>query len=109
MEEFVETTDAAAPRVLPLGARPGTENALVSLFEEVIDAINVFSVVPVRFHLTETEEGGVAGDMEVVPVDQVVFVGPMPKAVSHRGLSMSAHEGGWVPRRRGRLGGGGEG
>lgn len=95
MEEFVELPDAAAPRVLPLAAAGGAEDALVSLFEGVIDAINVFSVVPVRFHLSETEDGGVAGDMEVVPVDQVVFVGPMPKAVSYRGLSMGTHDGGW--------------
>lgn len=95
LEEFVELPDAAASQVLPLGAKPGGLDAVVSLFEEVIDAINVFSVVPVRFHLTDTEEGGVAGDMEVVPVDQVVLVGPVPTAVSYRGLSMGAHEGGW--------------
>lgn len=96
MEEFTEAPDAAAPGVLPLAAGPGgAEDVLASLFEEVIDAINVFSVVPVRFHLTETEEGGVAGDMEVVPLDQVVFVGPVPRAVSSRGLSMGAQVGGW--------------
>ena len=73
----------------------GADDALVSLFEDVIYAVDVFSVVPVRFHLTETESGGIAGDMEVVPVEQAVLVGPVPKAVSYHGLSMIQGEGGW--------------
>ena len=67
----------------------------MSLFEEVIYALDVFSVVPVRFHLAETEDGGIAGDMEVVPADQVGLVGPVPKAVSYHELSMASDEGGW--------------
>jgi len=96
LEGFAEVPDAAAPAVFPLAAEPGgAEDMLVSLFEEVIYALDVFSLVPVRFHLTETEDGGVAGDMEVVSVDQVVVVGPAPKAVSYHGLSMESHGGGW--------------
>jgi SHS2 domain-containing protein len=96
VEEFAEVPDAAAVRVLPLAAGPGgAEDALVSLLEDVIYTLDVFSVVPVRFHLAETEGDGFAGDMEVVPVDQAVAVGPVPKAVSYHGLSMAPHEGGW--------------
>jgi SHS2 domain-containing protein len=89
VEEFAEVPDAAAPEVLPLGTGPGSsEEVLVTLFEDVIYALDVFSVVPVRFHLAETEGGGIAGDMEVVPADQVVIVGPVPKAVSYHELGM---------------------
>ncbi len=96
VDEFAEVPDPAAPQVLPLGTGPGTdESALVSLLEDVIYALDVFAVVPVRFHLTETEGGGVAGHMEVVPVDQVVVTGPVPKAVSFHELSMETHEGMW--------------
>jgi len=96
VEEFAEVPDAATSRLLPLGTDVcGAEDALVSLFEDVIYALDVFSVVPMRFHLTETESGGIAGDMEVVPVDQVVLVGPVPKGVSYHRLSMISYEGGW--------------
>lgn len=36
------------------------------LFEDVICALGVFSMVPLRFHLTETEAGGIAGSMAVI-------------------------------------------
>ena len=96
VEEFAEIPDAAASRLLPLATElQGAEDALVSLLEDVICALDVLSVVPVRFHLTETESGGIAGDMEVVSVDQAVLVGPVPKAVSYHGLEMFPDEGGW--------------
>jgi SHS2 domain-containing protein len=96
VEEFAEVPDTAASRLMPLATElRGANDALVALFEDVIYALDVFSVVPVRFHLTETESGGIAGDMEVVPVEQAVLVGPVPKAVSYHGLSMIQGEGGW--------------
>jgi SHS2 domain-containing protein len=93
---FAEVPDAAATRVLPLAASPsGAEDALVSLFEDVIYAVDVFDVVPVRFHLAETEDGGIAGDMEVVASNEADIVGPAPKGVSYHGLSAGPTEGGW--------------
>ena len=62
---------------------PGApKDELVALFEQVIFGVNVLSVVPVRFHLGETVGGVIAGDMEVVPADNTVAVGPVPKGVS---------------------------
>jgi hypothetical protein len=52
---------------------------LISLFEDAIYALDVFSVVPVRFHLAETEDGGITGDMEVVPAEEVEVIGPVPR------------------------------
>jgi len=96
VDEFAEVPDAATSRVLPLATESrGAEDALVSLLEDVIYALDVFSVVPIRFHLAETESGGIAGDMEVVSIDQAELVGPVPKAVSYHGLSMVSHDGGW--------------
>jgi len=96
VEEFAEVTDPPCTRALPLGAGPGeAEDVLVSLLEDVICTVDVFSVVPVRFHLGETTDGGITGDMEVVPVDQVRITGPAPKAVSYHGLSMSGGAEGW--------------
>lgn len=96
VEEFAVLPDAPEVEVLPLSADSGgAEDELVMLLEEVIFDLDVLSVVPVRFHLAETEEGGVAGDMEVVPAEEVELVGPVPKAVSYHGLSMTADGRGW--------------
>jgi len=96
VESFAEVPDVVATQLLPLAAAPGgPEDELVSLLEDVIYALDVFSVVPVRFHLAETEGDGIVGDMEVVPADAVEVVGPVPKAVSYHELSMASVEGSW--------------
>jgi SHS2 domain-containing protein len=96
VEEFADGSGAPCAETLPLGAGPGeAEDLLIRLLEDVIYVVDVFSVVPVRFHLAETEDGGVAGDMEVVPLDAARVTGPAPKAVSYHGLSMSCEEGEW--------------
>lgn len=97
VELFAEVPeDVRTSRVVPLSAPPGgSEDVLVGLLEDVILALDVFSVVPVRIHLEETEDGGIAGDMEVVPVTEVHPTGPVPKAVSYHGLSIGPAGGGW--------------
>jgi len=96
VESFAEVPDTPTVRLVPLAAAAGApEDVLVSLLEDVIYALDVFSVVPVRFHLAKTESGGLAGDMEVVPADQVEVIGPVPKAVSYHGLSIGPLRGGW--------------
>ena len=96
VEEFAEVAEPASTETLPLAAGPGgAEDVLVSLLEDVIFALDVFSVIPVRFHLAPTEDGGVAGDMEVVPAERATIVGPVPKAVSYHGLMASADGDGW--------------
>ena len=57
--------------------RAAPEEMLISLFEDLIYALDVFSVVPVRFHLAETEDGAITGYVEVVPADEVEVVGPV--------------------------------
>ncbi len=96
VEGFAEAADACATQVVPLRAGPGSaKDELVAVFEQVIFSVDVFSVVPVRFHLGETMDGAIAGDMEVVPADNIVAAGPVPKGVSYHELSMVEAEGGW--------------
>jgi protein archease len=96
VESFAALPDAPATQLLPMtGSLGGPEDVLVSLLEDVICTIDVLSVVPVRFHLAEVENGGIAGDMEVVPADDVEVVGPVPKGVSYHQLSMAREDGGW--------------
>jgi len=96
VEGFAAVGDANASEVVPIGAGPGAaEDELVALFEQVIFSVDTSSVVPVRFHLGETEGGAIAGRMDVVPADDIVAVGPVPKGVSYHELSMVEAEGGW--------------
>jgi SHS2 domain-containing protein len=93
---YADFDDATATRSVPVSAEPGLDtDILVAVLEEVIYVTDVFGVVPIRFHLADTEDGGVAGDMEVVQPAQVELVGPVPKAVSHHGLEMAEHAGIW--------------
>lgn len=97
VEGFAEPGEAAraVTEPVPLAVGPGgAEDQLVSLLEDVIYSVEVFSVVPVYFHLGETEGGGIAGDMEVVPAADTVAVGPIPKGVSYHQLSMEEEAGG---------------
>jgi hypothetical protein len=81
VEGFADVGDACATQDVPLAADPGAAaEELVSLLEDVIYGLDVFALVPVRFHLEETEDGGIAGHMEVIPVAGTVPVGPAPKA-----------------------------
>lgn len=95
VESFAVVPDAVVTRPLPLAGSIGDEDTLVSLCEDVIFALDVFGVVPVVFHLAETEDGGVGGEMDVVPVQQVDVVGPAPKGVSYHELSFAPVPGGW--------------
>jgi SHS2 domain-containing protein len=95
VESFAVVQDAAVTTPMPLSATGGAQDALASLFEEVIDAIDVFGIVPVRFHLDELEGGGIGGDMEVVGIDGAEVVGRLPGAVSYKDLSLSPAQGGW--------------
>lgn len=97
VDAFVEVPDASATKVLPVAAPQGASDAdaLVSLLEDVLYVVDVLGVVPVRVHLAETEDGGLAGDLEVVPLARARVVGPVPKGVSYHGLEMGRDEGGW--------------
>jgi SHS2 domain-containing protein len=97
VEVFAELEDTPTViRSVPVVTGPGPDpDALVALLEEVIYVTDVFGTVPVRFHLVEAEDGGVAGDMELADANQVSLVGPIPKAVSYHGLAMAEHDGAW--------------
>lgn len=96
VESFAYVPDMPSAEVLPLAATSRSpEEQLVSLMEDVIYTVEVLEVVPVRFHLAETDEGGVAGDMEVVPLSVAEPEGPAPKAVSYHDLAVDRTADGW--------------
>lgn len=85
VEGYAEVDDPPAVTTLPIASlEDGGEDALADLVEEVLQRIDVLSVVPVRFHLAETDDGGLAGDMEVVPSAHATFLGRPPTGLRPR-------------------------
>jgi len=96
---FADTADAAATRNVPFSLAPAPDpELLLALLEEVIYTVEVFGVVPVAIHLEQTDDGGLAGDMEVIDATRVQLVGAVPKGVSYSGLELRAGAGGWSCR-----------
>jgi SHS2 domain-containing protein len=96
--EVFATIDSSvtARRSVPVSTGPAADtDLLVSVLEEVIYVTEVLGEVPVRFHLADTEDGGVAGAMEVADATEAVLVGPIPKAVSYHGLEMAERAATW--------------
>lgn len=73
------------------------EQLLVRLLEEVVYAVEVGGVVPVDVRLEE-RDGGLAGALQVAPVEAVEVVGPIPKAVTWHGLRVGRDADGWSCR-----------
>jgi SHS2 domain-containing protein len=93
---FTSVPDAAATATLPLVLESApAPDLLVTLLEEVIDTIGVFGKVPAHVHLAEAEDGGVAGDLEVVDADVLTLTRPVPTSVSWHGLEIGASGGAW--------------
>lgn len=96
VEAFARVGDAAATDTLPVAVGPAPDvDLLRTLLDEVLGVIDVFGVVPVRFHLADTDDGGLAGDMEVVEAAEAELTGPAPAAVSCHGLQVTGGSGGW--------------
>ena len=96
IEVFAEPTDTPVTHTLVVSVNAASDSqVLVALLEEAIYVLDVFAAVPVQFDLTESEGGGVAGDIGVVPAAQIEAVGPVPKAVSYHGLRMGDEGGTW--------------
>jgi SHS2 domain-containing protein len=96
VESFAEAPGSAPRRTLALAPRAGDDpDRLLGLLEEVIYAVDALDAVPVRFHLTETEDGRIGGEMEVVEAGRAHAVGPVPKGISYHGLAFGRADGGW--------------
>ncbi len=87
VEVFASINDHPSTLTIPVSVGSGDDDeVLVALLEEVIYVVDALGLVPVRVQLTELEDGGVSGGMEVVSASDVELIGPVPKAVSYYGL-----------------------
>ena len=68
---------------------------LVALLEEIVYLVDALGVVPVDVALEATEDGGVAGYFETVPVSQVGIRGASPKGVSRSELDLRQDQERW--------------
>jgi SHS2 domain-containing protein len=96
VETFVETTGAEPTGHVPvsLGA-DGDEDALVSLLEDVIFAVDALDEVPVTVELVERADGTLEGFLATVPGERLEVVGAVPKGVSRSDLRFGRFGGQW--------------
>lgn len=96
VESFAIPREAPATSMRLVSTGPGgPEAALVALLEEVIYDLEVHGEVPVRVALAEDRDGGMSGEMDLVPATAMRLVGPVPKAITYHGLEMSEADGAW--------------
>jgi SHS2 domain-containing protein len=82
VDSFADTTEVPTSTTLPFALEPGgDEELLAALFDEVLRLLDVLSLVPVSVTVEPTEDGGLAGCLDVVPLGQVVVTGALPRGV----------------------------
>lgn len=99
VDTFAELEDAPVVRSVPFALAPESDRELlVMLLEEVLYTHEVLGVLPLEVEIVATDDGGIAGSFEVVPVTEAQAVGAVPKAVSRHGLQMARTDGTWSAR-----------
>jgi SHS2 domain-containing protein len=96
-EAFVDPASATPTAAVPVAvdAAPGTD-LLVALLEEVIFAVDVLGVVPLRAHLAVGTDGrSVTGTFDVAPLADLARTGSAPKAITRHRLRFGPGDGGW--------------
>jgi SHS2 domain-containing protein len=90
VDAFARVAEGAVTELVPVEfERNGDEGLLVSLLEEVIYVVDVLEGIPANVVLDETEDGGVAGFIELAPLEEVEIHGATPKGVSLSDLSFT--------------------
>lgn len=101
VESFADLADAATrghrSRVAFETDAREPENQLVALLDEVIYLLDAEAVVPVDVEIDDNGPG-LRGRFDVVSVDAITAVGPVPKAVTLHGLDVDENDRGWSCR-----------
>lgn len=100
-DDLTEVADEPVVQVMPLAAAGGDAlDELHQLLQQVLDALTVLSVVPVGVHLAATGDGGLAGDMEVVPLARHRPRHLLPQRLDPASSAVARLPGGWHCRAR---------
>jgi len=96
VDSFAHVVEVAVTEPVPIELeRDGDEALLVSLLDEIIYVVDVLGRVPARITLEETEDGGVAGFLDLAPPDALEIHGSLPKGVSFADLVFADTNGVW--------------
>ena len=96
VDSFARIPGDAAGQPYPITFAQDADDAiLVALLEEVIFALDVLGSVPINVALSEGEDGGVAGFLEIARVDTLEIHGSAPKGASLEELFFGQDDSGW--------------
>lgn len=86
IEAFVALRDVPATEPIAVGIDANTDDEmLAALLDEIVFLAEVSGAIPVHLTLEESEDGGLAGVFDVVPIGELEVVGPAPKSISYAG------------------------
>lgn len=96
VDSFVDPGGSAPTRTHAVRLDPATdEDLLVDLLGEVVYVLDVHRAVPVGGRLRDTDDGGLAGSLDLVGVDDVELVSAVPKAITYHDLEVVEEDGRW--------------
>jgi SHS2 domain-containing protein len=99
VEGFADLRGAVPQRSTSFGFACDSDDLLLArVLDEVIYLVEVSGHVPGGVTVRDAEDGGVTGEFGLVPVDQVVSIGALPKAVTLEDLALHRIGDRWVAR-----------
>ncbi len=97
VESFIDVRSAVASGSLntDIPAMDDVES-LISILEEAIYLIDAKGMVPVAMSLRDHRGGGVRAVFDVILLEQVKSIGPVPKGIARYALRLDEDESGWL-------------
>jgi SHS2 domain-containing protein len=96
VESFLDVRSAVASEsvITDLPAMDDVE-LLITVLEEVIYVVDAKGMVPVAASLREERTGGFRAVFDVVPLDDVTSIGPVPKGIARHAMHFGEDDGSW--------------
>lgn len=86
VSSFVASTDVPATEPVRITIDAGADNEmLAAVLDEVLFLADVSGKAPVHIVLEPADDGGIAGVLDIAPIDRMEIVGPLPKGASYGG------------------------
>jgi len=83
---FVDVVEVPASEPVSISIDAGADNEmLAAVLDEILFLADVSGRVPIHLTLEESEDGGLAGVLDVIAIDGLDVVGPLPKGASYGG------------------------
>lgn len=93
--------DQVSPVSVPITLEPSNDDDLLGLLlDEIVYVGEVLGAVPVAVELSRTEDLGVTGFLETVPLAQVRLIAGLPRRLGAEGPSVERRGGRWYSEAR---------